>query len=188
MALYVLATPIGNLSNLSERATETLKNADLIACEDTRVTGKLLSRLEIHKTMTSYRDENEKKRAPEIADLVEQGQNIVLTSDAGTPTISDPGYRLVRECRIRNLEVIPIPGPVAFTTALAASGLPSDRILFEGFLPPKKSARQRYFEQNKDFEGTIICYESCHRIVKFMEDLILCLGEEKRSLYSERTH
>lgn len=179
MALFVLGTPIGNLSDLSERSISILKSADLVACEDTRVTGKLLSRLSIQKPMTSYRDENEKKRAPEIADLVAEGKNIVLVSDAGTPAISDPGYRLVRECRLRELEVIPIPGPVAFTTALSASGLPTDRILFEGFLPPKKAARQRFFIEYQNFNGTVVCYESCHRIVKFMEDLILCLGEDR---------
>jgi 16S rRNA (cytidine1402-2'-O)-methyltransferase len=180
MPLYVLATPIGNLSDLSTRAVETLKNSDLVACEDTRVTGKLLSRLEINKEMISYRDENEKHLAPQLADRIATGTNIVLVSDAGTPAISDPGYRLVKECRDRNLEVIPIPGPVAFTTALSASGLPTDRIMFEGFLAPKKAARERFFNEYKTFPGTIVCYESCHRIEKFMSDLIECLGPDRQ--------
>lgn len=179
MPLFVLATPIGNLSDLSGRAIETLKLADQIACEDTRVTGKLLSKFEIKKEMISYREENEKFLAPKLADKIENGSNIVLVSDAGTPAISDPGYRLVRECRKRNLKVIPIPGPVAFTTALSASGLPTDRILFEGFLAPKKSARHRFFKEQEDFSGTLVCYESCHRIEKFLDDLIFCLGPDR---------
>lgn len=163
------------------RAIETLTQANAIACEDTRVTGKLLSKLEIEKTATliSYREENEKHMAVELADRIAAGEQIVLISDAGMPAISDPGFRLVRECRKRGLKVTAAPGLTAATTALALSGLPSDGFLYVGFLPPKSAARKRFFESKRDFEYTIIVYESCHRIGKFINDLVATLGDER---------
>src|SRR5215468_423621 len=141
--LFVVATPIGNLGDISKRALEILQTVDLIACEDTRQTIKLLNHFGIQKALTSYHQFNEEKKATELADQLGGDMSIALVSDAGMPGISDPGYRLVRLCRNRGIAVVPIPGPNAAMTALAASGLPSDEFLFAGFLPPKKNARQQ---------------------------------------------
>lgn len=180
-SLTLVSTPIGNLSDISERSAEHLRSADCIACEDTRVTGKLLSKLEISKSgsLLSYREENEKQMAPDLADRIAAGENLVLVSDAGMPAISDPGFRLVRECHRRGLPVSCAPGATACTTALALSGLPTDGFLFTGFLPPKSAARKRFFEKYREFEYTIVLYESCHRIIKFLNDLIEVLGEAR---------
>ena len=179
--LTLVAAPIGNLGDMTPRAIETLKTVDTIACEDTRVTGKLLSKLGIEKTspLLSYREENEKHMAIELADRIELGERIALISDAGMPVISDPGFRLVRECRKRGLRVTSAPGLTAATTALALSGLPTDAFLYVGFLPPKSAARKRFFESKKEFEYTIIVYESCHRIGKFLNELVETLGEDR---------
>ncbi|MBC8189919.1 MAG: 16S rRNA (cytidine(1402)-2'-O)-methyltransferase [Puniceicoccaceae bacterium] len=176
--LSLVAAPIGNLGDMTPRAIETLQSVDTIACEDTRVTGKLLSKLGIEKTspLLSYREENEKHMAGVLADRIEAGERIALISDAGMPAISDPGFRLVRECRQRGLSVTAAPGVTAATTALALSGLPSDGFLYVGFLPPKSAARKRFFEDKRGFEYTIILYESCHRIGKFLNDLVEVLG------------
>lgn len=179
--LTLVATPIGNLSDFSARAAECLRSVDCIACEDTRVTGKLLSKLGIEKSgaLLSYREENEKSVAPELADRIAAGEQIALVSDAGMPAISDPGFRLVRECRRRGLPVTCAPGATACTDALALSGLPTDGFLFVGFLPPKTAARKRFFEKYRDFEYTIVLYESCHRIAKLLNDLVEILGPER---------
>ena len=177
--LLLVATPIGNLGDLPPRGKEALEEADLVACEDTRVTGKLLHHLGISKPTLSYREENEKTLAPELADRIAKGETIALVSDAGHPAISDPGFRLVRECRARGLPVHPIPGPMAGISALAASGLPTDAFLFVGFLPPKTAARKRFFETHKDELYTLILYESRHRILKALDDLLATLGPER---------
>ena len=179
--LTLVAAPIGNLGDMTPRAIETLKAVDTIACEDTRVTGKLLSKLGIEKKspLLSYREENEKHMAIELADRIELGERIALISDAGMPVLSDPGFRLVRECRKRGLRVTSAPGLTAATTALALSGLPTDAFLYVGFLPPKSAARKRFFESKKEFEYTIIVYESCHRIGKFLNELVETLGEDR---------
>lgn len=179
--LTLVSTPIGNLSDLTERSLEYLGSADCIACEDTRVTGKLLAKLSITKshTLLSYREENEKHMAIQLAERIASGEKVVLVSDAGMPAISDPGFRLVRECQRRGLPVTCAPGATACTTALAISGLPTDGFLFAGFLPPKAAARKRFFEKYQDFEYTIVLYESCHRIGKFLNDLIEMLGEHR---------
>lgn len=179
--LILIATPIGNLSDLSKRAREQLSGVDCLACEDTRVTGALIAKLELPKKpeMISYREANEKTMAPELADRIERGEQVGLVADAGMPAISDPGFRLVRECHRRGLTVTAAPGATAATTAVALSGLPTDGFLFAGFLPPKKSARKRFFEKYSDFEYTIVIYESCHRIVKCLDDLIEVLGPQR---------
>lgn len=179
--LTLVAAPIGNLGDMTARAIEVLQSVDAIACEDTRVTGKLLSKLgiETEASLISYREENEKHMAGELANRIEGGENIALISDAGMPAISDPGFRLVRECRARGLTVTAAPGVTAATTALALSGLPSDGFLYVGFLPPKSAARKRFFESKSEFEYTIIVYESCHRIGKFLNDLVEVLGEDR---------
>lgn len=177
--LYLVATPIGNLADLSPRAVEALKLSDTVVCEDTRVTRKLLDHVEIQRTTLSYREENEKKLAPELAERIARGSTLALVSDAGLPGISDPGFRLVRECRLRNLKVIPIPGPTAIIAALAASGLPTDQFFFAGFLPPKKRARQRFLEEHRNAEHTVVLFESRHRILKLLDDVVETLGTRR---------
>ncbi|MGB0257332.1 MAG: 16S rRNA (cytidine(1402)-2'-O)-methyltransferase [Coraliomargarita sp.] len=178
--LTLIAVPIGNLGDISQRAIDTLSSANCIACEDTRVTGKLLSKLEIEKPeLLSYRDENEKFLASQLADRIAAGEHIALVADAGTPAISDPGFRLVRECRKRSLPVTTTPGPSAVITALSISGLPSDGFFYAGFLAPKSAARKRFFTEYQDFGYTTVLYESCHRIGKFLNDLVDTLGPDR---------
>ncbi len=178
--LFLVATPIGNLSDLSSRACEILGRSDLIACEDTRVTKKLLDHLSLSKPLISYREENEVKKTTELAELLEQGKSIALVSDAGYPGISDPGFRLVRECRIREIPIVPVPGPNAAITVLAASGLPTHQFLFLGFLPKKSAGARRVLEEWKEFGGSLILYESKYRIEK-------TLGLIEEELGAERT-
>lgn len=177
--LYLVATPIGNLRDLSDRARDILGSVSKIACEDTRVTGKLLKKIEVEVPTISYRDENEHSLAPKLVEELSSGKSIALVADAGTPTLSDPGFRLVRACRARQVPVIPIPGPFAAAVALSASGLPTDGFLFVGFLAPKKSARLRFFQEYLKFPYTLVCYESTHRIDKFLEDAKSVFGPER---------
>jgi 16S rRNA (cytidine1402-2'-O)-methyltransferase len=177
--LFLVATPIGNLGDLSRRATESISQCDLIACEDTRVSNRLLNYLQITKPLVSYREENEKTKCVEIAEQIESGQNTVLISDAGYPCISDPGFRLVRECHRRNLKVIPIPGPNAALTALAASGLPTHQFIYLGFLPKKTAQIRKIFLTWFNFEGSIIVYESKYKIEKTLNTLMEVYGEDR---------
>ncbi|MDR0727310.1 MAG: 16S rRNA (cytidine(1402)-2'-O)-methyltransferase [Puniceicoccales bacterium] len=177
--LYVVATPIGNLGDITLRALKILKSVDLIACEDTRTTAKLLRHYDIVRAMVSYHEHNERARASEIADKIQNGSRVALVCDAGTPAVSDPGFRLVRECRIRRLLVVPIPGPSAFTTALCASGLPSNAFLFLGFLSNKSAARVRTLENYRNFPHTLILYESCHRAQKLLGEIVQVFGHER---------
>lgn len=179
--LYVVSTPIGNLGDTTTRTVDSLRSVDAIACEDTRVTGKLLKHLgvEPHPPLRSYRDENEQVATPGLLAELQSGKVIALVADAGTPTISDPGFRLVRACRAAKVPVIPVPGPTAAVAALSVSGLPTDQFLFLGFLPPKKAARLRCFENHKKADYTLVFYESTHRIEKFLDDLKSVLGPER---------
>lgn len=179
--LTLIAVPIGNLADVSLRAVEVLRSATHIACENTRVTGKLLSKLGIqaHGTLISYREQNETFQASALADQLQAGADIALIADAGTPAISDPGFRLVRECRKRQLKVTTAPGVSAVITALSISGLPSDAFLYTGFLAPKSAARKRFFAANQACDYTLILYESCHRIGKCLNDLIEILGPQR---------
>ncbi len=174
--LHVVATPIGNLADLTERARAILAAVDLVACEDTRTTGALLTRLGLQKTLVAYHDHNETDAAEKIADQLTAGQSVALVTDAGTPAISDPGFRLVRACRRRGLPVVPVPGPSALTAVLSASGLPTNGFLFVGFLPPKSAARLTFLERYRDFPYTLALYESCHRIEKFTAEIVAKLG------------
>jgi 16S rRNA (cytidine1402-2'-O)-methyltransferase len=174
--LYVVATPIGNLTDLSERARSILSRVDLIACEDTRTTGVLLTRFGIRRELFAYHEHNEREAAERLADLLAAGKSVALVSDAGTPALSDPGFRVVRACRRRQLPVVPIPGPSAVVTALCASGLPSNGFLYVGFLAPKTSARKTFFERHRADEYTVVLYESCHRIAAAVDDLVETLG------------
>jgi len=177
--LYIVPTPIGCLSDITDRAREVLANVDLIACEDTRITGKLLNHLGIKKPMMAYRDDNERAQSSILLDKIRNGQDIALVSDAGTPTISDPGFRLVRAVRQAGLPVTPLPGPCAAITALSASGLPSDQFFFAGFLPPKKTGRATFFHAYQDVRYTVIAYESCHRIAQTVVEAQSILGAQR---------
>jgi len=177
--LFLVATPIGNLGDISPRVTDTLRSCDFVACEDTRVTGKLLKHLQIERPLINYRDENEKQQAEYLVDKLKTGESIALVSDAGTPTISDPGFRLTRLCHHQSVRVVSIPGPSALICALACSGLPSNGFLFLGFLPPKKAARIRTFTEYKDFAYTLIIYESPHRIEKCLLDMLEVFGDDR---------
>lgn len=174
--LSVVATPIGNLSDLSPRARETLAAADCIACEDTRTSGNLLRRFGISRPLIACHEHNEAASAAGIAEKIAAGAHVALVCDAGTPTLSDPGFRVVRECRRRGLTVEPIPGACALIAALSASGLPTNAFAFHGFLPPKTAARRRFLEENRDAKMTLAVYESCHRIRAFAEEIAETLG------------
>jgi 16S rRNA (cytidine1402-2'-O)-methyltransferase len=174
--LYVVATPIGNLADLSERARAILGAVDLVACEDTRTSGAMLTRLGIRRELTSYHEHNELEAAEWLAGLLAGGKSVALVTDAGTPGLSDPGFRLVRACRKRGLPVVPVPGPSALAAVLSASGLPTNGFLFPGFLPPKSAARVAFLEKYRDFPYTVALYESCHRIDKFVNEIVETLG------------
>lgn len=178
--LYVVATPIGNLGDIGGRALEVLKGADLIAAEDTRQTAVLLRQYGIGTTMRAYHEHNEEAEAIRLADRVEAGERVALVSDAGTPLVSDPGYRLVREVRERGLAVVPVPGPSALICALSASGLPSDRFLFAGFPPRTVEKRKALLASLKSEPGTLIFYESSHRILDMLWDVCEQFGHERR--------
>jgi 16S rRNA (cytidine1402-2'-O)-methyltransferase len=179
--LTLVATPIGNLGDWTPRAIEAVRAADIIACEDTRVSRKLLqhNELQVHAEWISYREETEHALAETLSEKIAQGAQIVLMADAGTPAISDPGFRLVRACRKRGLTVTATPGPNAAILALSLSGLPSDRFLYVGFLPPKKAARIRFFNEQLTAEYTLILYESCHRILKCLQDALEVFGDDR---------
>jgi len=177
--LYVVATPIGNLADLSERARAILESADVIACEDTRTTGALMARLGRRGELVSYHEHNEAEAAERLAGRILGGASVALVSDAGTPGLSDPGFRLVRACRRRGLPVVPVPGPSAVAAVLSASGLPTNGFLFAGFLPPKAAARTAFFEKHRSFEFTIALHESCHRIAAAVDDIARVLGEKR---------
>lgn len=174
--LYVVATPIGNLADLTDRARALLGGVDLIACEDTRTTGTMLTRLGLHKELVAYHEHNETEAADRLAAQLAAGKSIALVSDAGTPAISDPGFRLVRACRRQSLPVVPVPGPNAIISVLSAAGLPTNGFLFAGFLPSKTSARTAFLEKYRNFDYTLALYESCHRIDKFVDEIVVTLG------------
>src|SRR4051812_43401010 len=177
--LFVVATPIGNLEDITLRALRVLKEADLIACEDTRQTQKLLSHHGIDKPTVSYHEHNEAERAAELAAKLEAGANVALVSDAGMPGISDPGYRVVALAVERGINVVPIPGAVAFASALAASGLPTDAFRFNGFLPPKSGQRREALEALRESAVTEIFYEAPHRLLETLRDVVATLGEAR---------
>lgn len=174
--LYIVATPIGNLADISQRALDVLKAVDLVAAEDTRHSGKLLAHFGIKKPMLSLHEYNETERGKIMLQKLLKGKNIALISDAGTPLISDPGYRLVKTVKKNNIPVIPIPGACAAITALCASGLPTNSFVFEGFLPAKTTARQKRLEELKTETKTLIFYETPHRLMHTIGDLLMVFG------------
>ncbi|MCX5750214.1 MAG: 16S rRNA (cytidine(1402)-2'-O)-methyltransferase [Candidatus Saganbacteria bacterium] len=185
--LYVVATPIGNLEDITLRAIRTLKEVDAIASEDTRQTKKLLNKYEIKTSLISYYSYNIKERTPQIINMLKQGKNIALVTDAGTPAISDPGEYLVHKALEGGIKVVTIPGPSAVIAALSIAGLSTDKFIFEGFLPRKSIQRCRLFEQLKEEERTVVFYESPHRILKTLDDLIGVLPERKIVVARELT-
>jgi len=185
--LYLVATPIGNLEDITLRAVRILKEADLIACEDTRQTQKLLNHYGIRKEMVSYHEHNELTRSPELVIELEQGARVALVSDAGTPGISDPGHRLVTLCLRHHISVVPIPGPSALVAALAASGLPTEEFLFVGFLPPRTGARRKALDALKTESRTMIFYEAPHRVVETLGDASEILGPRPAVIAREVT-
>lgn len=175
--LYVVATPIGNLSDLSPRAVATLKNCDLIAAEDTRHTGILLKHFEINTPQLSLHDHNESARAVELIAVLREGKSVALVSDAGTPAISDPGFELVRAVAATGMNVVAIPGPCAAIAALSIGALPTDRFCFEGFLPARGAARRQRLKSLETEPRTLVIYESPHRVRETLEDCVTAFGE-----------
>lgn len=180
-ALYLVATPIGNLADITLRALETLASADLVACEDTRVSRVLLERYGIRRRTTAYHEHNAAEAGPKLIAALEQGQSVALISDAGTPLVSDPGYRLVGEAIERGIRVVPIPGPSAPLAALTASGLPSDTFLFAGFLPAKTGQRQTRLEELKAVPATLIFFESPRRLAETLGAMAEVLGGTRQA-------
>jgi 16S rRNA (cytidine1402-2'-O)-methyltransferase len=181
-ALYVVATPLGNLGDMTMRAVAVLRAVDLIAAEDTRHSARLLQHFDIRTPMQAYHDFSAPQREQALLERVQQGQAVALISDAGTPLISDPGYSLVRRARSMGLPVVPVPGASALTAALSVSGLPSDRFLFAGFPPARQGARQRCFEALREESGTLIFYESPHRIEASVADMCSVFGAEREAV------
>lgn len=178
--LYIVPTPIGNLGDITQRALDVLAQVDIIAAEDTRHTGKLLAHFNIQTKTFALHDHNEQHKAQALVDKLLSGQSIALVSDAGTPLISDPGYHLVNQCRQAGVKVVPLPGACAVITALSASGLPSDRFSFEGFLPAKSKGRKDKFLEIAKVERTCIFYESPHRINESLQDMLEILGPDRQ--------
>ena len=176
--LYLVPTPIGNLEDITLRALRVLKEVDLVACEDTRTSAVLLSHFGIDTPRTSYHEHNESQKAPQLIDRMKAGQNVALISDAGSPGISDPGFYLVRECMRHGIPVEALPGPTAFVPALAASALPTDRFVFEGFLPVKKG-RQTRMEELRTERRTMVFYESPHRLAKTLTQFEGVFGPDR---------
>ncbi len=180
--LYIVATPLGNLGDITHRALETLGDVDLIAAEDTRHTAGLLAHFGINTPMISLHEHNEDRRCAEVIERLRAGHSIALVSDAGTPLISDPGYRVVSEVRAAGLRVSPIPGPSALIAALSVSGLPTDRFAFEGFLPAKAGARRARLEALREESRTLVFYESSHRVLEAVADMGRCLGVDRQAV------
>jgi 16S rRNA (cytidine1402-2'-O)-methyltransferase len=185
--LYLVPTPIGNIGDITQRALEVLSAVDVVACEDTRHSGMLLSRLGLKKKLVSYHDFNERSRAAQLLPQIREGVNVAVITDAGSPGVSDPAYRLVRAAVENNIDIVPLPGATAIIPALTASGLPTDRFFFEGFLPHKSAARRKRLERLKDLEHTLVFYESPHRIQKALADMLDVLGDRRVCLAREIT-
>ena len=185
--LYLVATPIGNLEDITHRALRILAEVDLIACEDTRHTRVLLDHYQIKTKSISYHEHNERERAAELSGMIASGASIAVVSDAGTPGINDPGFRLVRACIERGLRVVPVPGPTAFVAGLVAAGLPTDEFFFGGFLPARSAARRARFTEVRQLPATLIFYEAPHRIAESLIAAREILGEREAVVARELT-
>lgn len=186
-ALYIVATPIGNLGDITIRALDTLRSADIIACEDTRTSGKLLSHYGIKARTVSYHDHNSETKLPKLLNELQDGKIVALISDAGTPLISDPGYKLVKEAGLLGIKVIPIPGPSSTITALSVCGLPTDRFMFVGFLPARTVARAKAIKEILDIPATLVLFESVHRLPESIGDLARHMGNREAVIARELT-
>ena len=184
--LYIVSTPIGNLEDMTQRALRILKEVDLIACEDTRQTRKLLDHYQIKNQLTSFFEHNEIRKIPEVVAVLQSGKSVAVVSDSGTPTISDPAFKLVREARAQGVAVVPVPGANAAMAAISVSGLPTDSFIFEGFLPHKKG-RQTAWKKLAEEDRTIILYESPHRVLKTLTEIQEHLGERHVVIARELT-
>ena len=185
--LYLVATPIGNLQDITLRALETLRSVDLIACEDTRHTRNLLNHFRISNKTVSYHEHNEQERAEEFVDRLVAGENIAIVSDAGTPGICDPGFRIVQRASEIGTAVVPIPGAAAFVSGVIVSGLPTDSLFFGGFLPSKKGERRKRLEEVRDIPATLLFYEAPHRLSASIGDCLAVLGDRQASVSRELT-
>jgi len=183
--LYLVPTPIGNIGDITQRALDILKQVDLVACEDTRHSGMLLQRLGLKKKLMSYHDFNESRRAKQLLTKIGHGMTVAVITDAGSPGISDPAFRIVRAAIAGKIDVIPLPGATAIIPALTASGLPTDRFFFEGFLPHKLTARRKRLEKLKELAHTLVFYESPHRVQKSLDDMLEVFGDRKACLARE---
>jgi 16S rRNA (cytidine1402-2'-O)-methyltransferase len=185
--LYIVATPIGNLSDITVRALEVLRSVDIIACEDTRHTLKLFSHYQITKPLTSYYEHNKLSKGEYLIKLLKEGKNIALVSDSGTPGISDPGFHIVKLALENNIEVSPVPGPSALAAALSVAGIPANRFVFEGFLPIKSGARKKKLKELSEFGKTIILYESPYRFLKLLDEIKEVFGDVEVTVAREIT-
>lgn len=185
--IYLVATPLGNLEDITLRALRVLGEVDLISCEDTRRTGKLLKHFHIRKPLLSFHEHNESSRASDIVERASAGESIAVVSDAGMPGISDPGYRLVAKAIAAGVVIVPIPGPVALVTALVASGLPTGSFRFGGFLPAKATQRRKTLQALIDDTATLVFYDAPHRIVKTLQDVLEILGDRRAVIARELT-
>jgi 16S rRNA (cytidine1402-2'-O)-methyltransferase len=185
--LFVVATPIGNLEDITARALRVLREVSLIACEDTRRTRALLSHFDIHTPTVSYYEHNKLARGPQIIRRLQEGQSVALVTDAGTPGISDPGFLLVREARAAGVPVVPVPGPAAVVAALSAAGVPADRFVFDGFPPVKPGRRLNRLAALRDLDTTVVLYESPHRILATLEAIGAVFGEREIVVARELT-
>ena len=183
--LYLVPTPIGNMGDITQRALETLREVDLVACEDTRHSGMLLKRLGLKKKLISYHDFNEARRADQLLAKIREGMSVAVITDAGSPGISDPAYRIVQAAIASDIDIVPLPGATAIIPALTASGLPTDRFFFEGFLPHKSAARKKRLERLKELEHTLVFYESPHRVQKSLGDMLEVFGDRRACLARE---
>lgn len=183
--LYLVPTPIGNMGDITSRALEVLNEVELIACEDTRHSGMLLKKLDIKKRLISYHDFNEAARARQLTEILSRGDSVAVITDAGSPGISDPAYRIVRAAVDDEIEIVPLPGPTAIIPALTASGLPTDRFFFEGFLSHKSGARRTRLDKIKTLDHTLVFFESPHRIEKCLRDMLEVLGDRSACLARE---
>lgn len=183
--LFLVPTPIGNMGDITPRALECLEQSEMIACEDTRLSGRLLTHFGIRKKLISYHDFNEQRRLPQLLEVLNSGGNISVITDAGSPGLSDPAYRIIRAAIENNIRISPLPGANALIPALTGSGLPLDRFFFEGFLPNKGAARRNRLEKLKELEHTLVFYESPHRIEKTVADALEILGDRQACLARE---